>query len=47
MWEKIQEKMIAAGKARGTISKWIVSWAKRIGFAGTLAELNGYGQPVM
>lgn len=41
VWEKIQEKMIEAGKSRGMISKMIVQWAKRIGYAGTVAQLNG------
>lgn len=45
VWEKIQEKMIAAGKSRGMLSKWIVQWAKRIGLTGTLAQLNGESVP--
>jgi len=42
VWEKIQEKMVAVGRTRGFISRWIVSWAKYIGLAGSVSVMNGY-----
>ena len=42
VWEKIQEKMVAVGRTRGLVSRWIVSWAKYIGLAGSISTMNGY-----
>jgi len=42
VWEKIQEKMVATGRTRGFISRWIVSWAKYIGISGSISTMNGY-----
>jgi len=42
VWEKIQEKMVAVGRTRGFISRWIVSWAKYVGLSGSISAMNGY-----
>jgi long-chain-fatty-acid--CoA ligase ACSBG len=45
VWEKIQEKMVAVGRSRGVLSRWIVWWAKYIGLSGSLSVMNGGSLP--
>jgi len=42
VWEKIQEKMVATGRSRGLVSRWIVALAKYIGLSGSISTMNGY-----
>jgi long-subunit acyl-CoA synthetase (AMP-forming) len=46
VWEKIQEKMVAAGKDSPWLRKKIVAWARRTGLAGGYAEQEGRPKPL-
>eukprot|EP01135_Chromosphaera_perkinsii_P003653 Nk52_evm32s250 gene=Nk52_evmTU32s250 len=45
VWEKIAEKMQAAGKKSGAMAQYIGSWAKDIGLRGNLAMEEGKSVP--
>jgi long-subunit acyl-CoA synthetase (AMP-forming) len=47
VWEKIQEKMEAAGAQAPAIRKRIVRWARRVGLAGGYAEQRGERKPLL
>ncbi|KAK3607857.1 hypothetical protein CHS0354_038285 [Potamilus streckersoni] len=45
VWEKMQEKMIAAGKQAGGLKRKMANWAKTVGLKGTNAKQNGSALP--
>ena len=47
VWEKIQEKMVAAGAANPPLRKKIVAWAKKLGLEAGYAEQQGRGRPLL
>lgn len=47
VWEKIEEKMRAVGAANTGIKKSIGEWAKSVGTAGTTAQMEGSGLPLV
>jgi long-subunit acyl-CoA synthetase (AMP-forming) len=47
VWEKIQERMQAAGAAAPPVRRKIVAWARRIGFAGGYADQEGRRRPLL
>lgn len=46
VWEKIQAKMVEAGKQNTGLKKMIAGWARGVGLAGGYAEQNGQGKPM-
>lgn len=40
VWEKIMEKMMQAGKDTKGLKKKLVTWAKDVGFRGSMAKMN-------
>ena len=42
VWEKIQEKMMAAGREASNFKKRIAMWAKDVGFRGNQAKISGW-----
>jgi len=47
VWEKIQEKIMAAGAQNPPLKKKIAAWARRLGLAGGYAEQQGGAKPFM
>jgi long-subunit acyl-CoA synthetase (AMP-forming) len=47
VWEKIQEKMTAAGKNNSWLKKKLVAWARRTGLAGGYADQEGRSRPLL
>lgn len=47
VWEKIQEKMVAAGKDAPWLRKKIVAWARKKGLQGGYAEQKGASKPFL
>jgi long-subunit acyl-CoA synthetase (AMP-forming) len=47
VWEKIQERMVAAGAKNPPLKKKIVAWARRQGLAGGYAEQQHVGRSPM
>jgi len=47
VWEKIQEKIMAAGAKNPPLKKKIAAWARRLGLAGGYAEQQGTSKPFM
>lgn len=45
VWEKIQAKMVAAGKKNSPLKKKIAAWARRKGLAGGYAKQQGRSLP--
>lgn len=45
VWEKMQEKIISAGKSQGLITRTIVGIAKYIGYWGNMSLMNGGSVP--
>lgn len=41
VWEKIEEKMKAAGAQVTGLKKKLATWAKRVGFEGSMAKQTG------
>ena len=46
VWEKIQEKILAAGAKNSPLKKKIAAWARRQGLAGGYAEQEHTGKPL-
>lgn len=42
VWEKMQEKMKAAGAKSSTVRKKVAAWAKDVGLHSNLARMNQY-----
>jgi long-subunit acyl-CoA synthetase (AMP-forming) len=47
VWEKIQEKIMAAGAKNPPLKKKIAAWARRQGLAGGYAEQQHEGKPLL
>jgi long-subunit acyl-CoA synthetase (AMP-forming) len=47
VWEKIQEKMVAAGAASPPLRRKIAAWAKRLGLAAGYANQQGRPRPFL
>lgn len=47
VWEKIQERIMAAGAKNPPLKKKIAKWARGLGLAGGYAEQQGSGKPLM
>lgn len=47
IWEKIQERMQAAGAARSPLQKKLVQWARRLGLAGGYAQQRRGRMPLL
>jgi len=47
VWEKIQEKIMAAGAKNPPLKKKIAAWARRIGLVGGYADQQRVGRPLM
>ncbi len=47
VWEKIQERMVAAGAGAPPLRRKIVAWAKRLGLAAGYADQQGRPRPFL
>jgi long-subunit acyl-CoA synthetase (AMP-forming) len=47
VWEKIQEKMVAAGVANPPLRQKIVAWAKKAGLEAGYADQDGRARPLL
>lgn len=45
VWEKMQEKMVEAGKKSSSLRRKIAAWARDIGLRGNLSKMNGGALP--
>lgn len=47
VWEKMQERMQAAGAERSPLQRRLVAWARRLGLAGGYADQQGRRRPLL
>ena len=47
VWEKIQERMQAAGEGSSPMRKKLIAWARRVGLAAGAAEQSGGRRPLL
>jgi len=47
VWEKIQEKMVAAGAAGPPLRRKIAAWAKKLGLAAGYSDQQGRARPLL
>ena len=46
VWEKIEEKMVAAGASSPPLRRRIAAWARKVGLAGGYADQQGRSRPL-